>query len=62
MPIITRACLVKMFVESPEVFLYRDFIDSRKVINGLVVLVENELNRDAYTDDLFVFTIKLKTN
>ena len=51
---------MKMFVEPSEVFLYRDFVDFRKAINGLAALVEDELNRDAYTGALFVFCNKAK--
>lgn len=51
---------MKMFVEPSEVFLHRDFVDFRKAINGLVSIIEDELNRDAYTGALFVFSIKPK--
>jgi hypothetical protein len=53
---------MKMFVEPSDVFLYRDFVDFRKAINGLAALVEGELNRDAYTGALLIFAIKPKTN
>jgi transposase len=36
------------------------FVDFRKAINGLAALVEDELNRDAYTGVLFVFCNKAK--
>ncbi|HCM46873.1 MAG TPA: IS66 family insertion sequence hypothetical protein [Colwellia sp.] len=51
---------MKMFVEPSEIFLYRDFVDFHKAINGLAALVEDELNRDAYTGALFVFCNKSK--
>ncbi|KGJ86454.1 IS66 family insertion sequence element accessory protein TnpB [Thalassotalea sp. ND16A] len=51
---------MKMFVEPLDVFLHRDFVDFRKAINGLVGIVEDELNRDAYTGALFVFCNKAK--
>lgn len=51
---------MKMFVDAPEVFLYRDVVDFRKSINGLVGIVEDELERDAYTGALFVFCNKAK--
>ena len=51
---------MKMFVDVPEVFLHRDFVDFRKSINGLVGIVEYELSRDAYTGALFVFCNKAK--
>ena len=40
---------MKMFVELDQVFLYRDFVDFRKSINGLTEIVELELCRDAYS-------------
>ena len=51
---------MKMFVAPTSIFLHRDFVDFRKAINGLTALVEDELNRDAYTGDLFVFCNKSK--
>lgn len=51
---------MKMFVEPSEVFLHRDFVDFRKSINGLTAIVEDELNRDAFTGALFVFCNKAK--
>lgn len=49
-----------MFTAPPEVFLHRDFVDFRKSINGLVGIVEDELEYDAYTGTLFVFCNKAK--
>jgi len=51
---------MKMFVQPSEIYLHRDFVDFRKAINGLAALVEDELNRDAYTGALFVFCNKSK--
>ncbi|MFQ3277868.1 MAG: transposase [Colwellia sp.] len=51
---------MKMFVGPAVVYLHRNFIDFRKAINGLVVPVEDELNRDAYTWALLVFCNKAK--
>jgi|TARA_R110001583_G_scaffold157548_1_gene309478 transposase len=51
---------VQSFIEPSAVFLHRDFVDFRKSINGLTALVEDELNRDAYTGELFVFCNKAK--
>jgi len=51
---------MKMFLEVPEVFLHRDVVDFRKSINGLVGIVEDELEYDAYTGTLFVFCNKAK--
>lgn len=51
---------MKMFVNPPQIYLYRDFVDFRKSINGLTALVEFELKRDAYTGALFIFCNKAK--
>ncbi|MCP4265206.1 MAG: IS66 family insertion sequence element accessory protein TnpB, partial [Candidatus Brocadiaceae bacterium] len=51
---------MKMFVTPPEVFLHRDVVDFRKSINGLVGIVEDELEYDAYTGALFVFCNKAR--
>lgn len=51
---------MQSFIEPSAVFLHRDFVDFRKSINGLTAIVEDELNRDAYTGELFVFCNKAK--
>ena len=37
------------------VYLCRDVVDFRKVINGLAVLVEEALQHDPFSEQLFVF-------
>ena len=39
----------------PIVYLCRDAVDFRKGINGLAVLVEETLQRDPFSEHLFVF-------
>ena len=51
---------MNMFIEPDNVFLYRDVVDFRKSIDGLVAIVEGELKRDAYTGALFLFCNKAK--
>lgn len=51
---------MKLFIKPSAVFLHRDFVDFRKSINGLAAIVEDELNCDAYTGELFVFCNKGK--
>jgi transposase len=51
---------MNMFVDPSAVYLHRDFVNFRKAINSLAALVEDELNRDAYTGALFVFCNKAK--
>jgi transposase len=51
---------MKIFGDVPDVFLHRDVVDFRKSINGLVGIVEDELEHDAYTCALFVFCNKAR--
>ena len=39
----------------PAVYLCRDIVDFRKGTNGLAVLVEDALQRDPFSEQLFVF-------
>ncbi len=39
----------------PVVFLCRDIVDFRKGINGLAILVEEHLEQDSFSEQLFVF-------
>ena len=41
--------------ELPAVYLCRDIVDFRKGINGLAVLVEDALQHDPFSEQLFVF-------
>ena len=41
--------------ELPVVYLCRDIVDFRKGINGLAVLVEEVLQHDPFSEQLFVF-------
>jgi transposase len=56
----TSPSFMKIFFGPSEVYLYWDFVDLRKATNGLVALVEDELNRDVYTGTLFAFCNKAK--
>ena len=38
-----------------EIYLYRDNVDIRKSINGLMVVVEDEMKLSPFNDALFVF-------
>ena len=46
---------MQMFVEPSTVYLHRDIVDFRKSINGLSLIVEQELAMDVYSSALFVF-------
>ncbi|QHJ14010.1 hypothetical protein FX988_04292 (plasmid) [Paraglaciecola mesophila] len=49
---------MKMFVEPADVYLYMDIVDFRKSINGLIVVVEQNMELNAFRDALFVFCNK----
>lgn len=49
---------MKMFVEPNEVYLYLDKVDFRKSINGLIVVVEQQLELSPFCNALFVFSNK----
>lgn len=49
---------MKMFVDTPAIYLRRDFVDFRRSINGLVTIVEMEMDISPFTDAIFVFTNK----
>ena len=46
---------MKMWVEPPAIYLYRDAVDFRKSINGLVMIVEQELGLSPFAEALYVF-------
>ncbi len=43
-----------------EIYLYRESIDFRKGINGLVLLVQEELEIDPFSRSIFVFSNRNK--
>lgn len=47
---------MQCFVDPPTIYLYRGVVDFRKSINGLVVLVEQELNRSPFDPALYLFS------
>lgn len=49
---------MKMFINVPEVFLYRDFVDFRKSINGLSVIIEQQMQLSPLGGSVFVFCNK----
>ena len=48
------------FSEVPTVYLHRDYVDFRKAINGLVGIIESQMNLSPYEDAIFVFCSKTK--
>ena len=51
---------MKMFVAPPRVYLHRQFVDFRKSINGLSVIIESELGLPAMSGALFIFCNKAR--
>jgi transposase len=49
-----------MFSEPPSIYLYKPFVDFRKSINGLSVIVELEMNQPVMSGALFIFCNKAK--
>lgn len=49
---------MKMFVDVNVIYLHRDVVDFRKAINGLVLIVEQQMELSPFVDALFVFCNK----
>ena len=49
---------MKMFIEPSDIYLHLDAVDFRKSINGLVVVVEQQLELSPLSDALFIFSNK----
>ena len=47
-----------MFVEPSDIYLHSGFVDFRKSINGLLVIIENELELSPFSDAVFIFCNK----
>jgi transposase len=46
---------MRMFVDPGAIYLHRDVVDFRKSINGLMVIVEQEMELSPFAPALFVF-------
>jgi transposase len=46
---------MRCFIETPNIYLHIDVVDFRKSINGLALIVEQELNRDPFCEEIYVF-------
>ena len=44
---------MKLFVDPPQVYLHRDFVDFRKSINGLAAIVETDMALPTMSGALF---------
>ena len=49
---------MRMFVEPSDIYLYLGNVDFRKSINGLIVVVEQQIALNPFRDALFVFCNK----
>ena len=49
---------MRMFVEPSDIYLYLGNVDFRKSINGLIVVVEQQMELNPFRDALFVFCNK----
>lgn len=49
---------MKMFINTPDVYLYRNFVDFRKSTNGLSLIVEQQMQLSPLTGSVFVFCNK----
>lgn len=51
---------MRCFIDPPAVFLYRPVVDFRKSINGLALIVDQELGLDPYNSALYLFSNKAR--
>lgn len=50
--------MLRPSINIEQVYLCREYVDMRKSINGLSLLIESGLGQDPFTDKLFVFCNK----
>lgn len=50
--------IIKMFVEPNYIYLHSGFVDFRENINGLLVIIEHELELSQSNDAIFIFCNK----
>ena len=50
--------MLRPSIDLKEIYLCREFVDMRKSINGLSMLVESALSQDPFSGQLFVFCNK----
>lgn len=46
---------MKMFVDAPTIYLWPGYVDFRKSINGLVLIIEQDEGHSPFDEALFVF-------
>ncbi len=47
-------------IDEQKIYLYRDYVDFRKQINGLTLVAQNEMKLNIFEGDFFVFCCKKK--
>lgn len=55
------ALIMKMFIDPPKIYLHKQPVDFRKSINGLSLLVEQEMQLSPFSGALFVFCNQQRT-
>ncbi|MDH3695393.1 MAG: IS66 family insertion sequence element accessory protein TnpB [Gammaproteobacteria bacterium] len=53
--------MIRPSADSGGIYLYRQAVDMRKAINGLVAIVEGEMDLDPFSSRLFVFCNNART-
>uniref|UniRef100_UPI0006B4A48D IS66 family insertion sequence element accessory protein TnpB n=1 Tax=Marinagarivorans algicola TaxID=1513270 RepID=UPI0006B4A48D len=51
---------MRCFVDPSAVYLYRTHVDFRKSINGLTLIVEQELGLDPFNTSLYLFSNRMR--
>ena len=49
---------MRMFVEPNDIYLHTDFVDFRKNRNGLLIIIQFELELLRFEDAMFIFCNK----
>ncbi|MBD1578039.1 IS66 family insertion sequence element accessory protein TnpB [Vibrio sp. S11_S32] len=49
---------MKRMLSAPNIYLYREYVDFRKSINGLAAIIESDTNFSLSSGALFLFTNK----
>ena len=47
-------------IDKQKIYLHRDYVDFRKQINGLTLITQNDMRKNIFDGDLFVFCCKKK--
>jgi transposase len=49
---------MKMFIDTPKIYLHRAPVDFRKAVNGLTCIIELEMGLSPFDEALYLFTNK----